>query len=255
MHKRYLFATAAAILCAAPVHAQCLIGCGGGTIPVEDIGTTLDGDNNAYTAIATTDMDTNLLPAILNIEQDNILQGLAGGFDSSQTLSGDLEQQVSSAGGMPLIIEELQQYPVYWPGYSQVNYVQNPKPGSPEADMNTILGTLWGALNAGADQQASQQVEAERMTELEAENAGAEGNLQALEVANEIALFNGQEEIKSRNATNGQLNALLLAQSHVRNKEAMSELEGLAISTELTQYDATNNPPGPDPQIPYQGTE
>jgi hypothetical protein len=255
MWKPYLFIIAALTLSAGPARAQCLIACGGGTIPVEDVGTIVDGDNNAYTAIATTDMDTNLLPAILLIEQQNVLQGMAGGFDASQTLSGDLEQQVDSTGGMPLIIENLQQYPVYWPGYSQVNYVQNPKPGSPEADMNTILGTLWGALNARADQQASQEVEAERMTELEAENAGAEGNLQALEVANEIALFNGQEEIKSRNALNGQLNALLLAQSHVRNKEAMSELEGLAIGTELTQFDATNNPPGPDPQIPYQGTE
>jgi hypothetical protein len=244
MRKRYLFAVAAVLLFAASAHAQCLIGCGGGEIPVEDIGTIADGDNNAYTAIATTDIDTNLLPAVLAIEQENILPGMAGGFDASQTLSGDLEQQVSSAGGMPLIIENLQQYPMYWPGYSNASYVQNPPPGSPEANMATTLGTLWGALNAGADQQASQEAESERMTVLEGENAGAEGNLQALEVANEIALFNGQEEIKSRNATNGQLNALLITESNRENKEAQGELESLAIATQNTDWQ--------DPELPNE---
>ena len=117
--------------------------------------------------------------------------------------------------------------------------------------MATTLGTLQGALNAGADQQASQTAEAARMTKLESENASAVGNLQALEVANEIALFNGQEEIKSRNAINGQLNALLVAESNRQNKQALDDLEGLGIASEVTEFDATNEPPGPDPQIPY----
>ncbi len=139
---------------------------------------------------ATGDMDTVQLPAILDqataiaqAEQQELEPGLAGGLDTGLALSGDLEQQVSSVGGMPLITEDLQQYPTYWPGYSNASYTRQapPQPGSPEADMATTLGTLQGALQAGADQQNSQAHEAARLSELESEAGQAIGNLQVSE--------------------------------------------------------------------------
>ncbi len=245
--RSYLFAAAAVILSASPALAQCFIGCGGGPIPVTD---ALVEQNTTQMAASEADID-NQVQTIAGIEQQNILPGLAGGFDWSQTLQGDLEQQVDSAGGMALTQPDLANYGTDWPGYMIASYNQSLTPGSPEGDMATTLGTLQGALEAGADQQTSQVAEAARTAQLEANIAAASGNLQMLETIGEIDLFNGQEEIKQRNATNGQLNALLVTESNRENKEALDDLEGLAIATEVTQFDATNEPPGPDPQIPY----
>jgi hypothetical protein len=217
MRMHYLFAAAAAILSASPALAQCFIGCGGGPIPVTDAVTE---QNTGAIAASTADID-NQAQIIAGVEEQNIEPGLAGGFD--------------------------------WSRYTNASYNQSPMPGSPERNMATTLGTLQGALEAGADQQQSQAAEAARTAQLEANIAAAAGNLQMLEAIGEIDLFNGQEEIKQRNATNGQLNALLVTQSNRENKEAQDQLEGLGIATEVTEYDATNEPPGPDPQIPYQG--
>jgi hypothetical protein len=249
MRMHYLFAAAAVILSASPALAQCFIGCGGGPIPVTDAVTE---QNTGAIAASTADID-NQAQIIAGVEEQNIEPGLAGGFDWSQTLQGDLEQQVDSAGGMALTQPGLVNYTTDWPGYTNASYNQSPMPGSPEGNMATTLGTLQGALEAGADQQQSQAAEAARTAQLEANIAAAAGNLQMLEAIGEIDLFNGQEEIKQRNATNGQLNALLVTQSNRENKEAQDQLEGLGIATEVTEYDATNEPPGPDPQIPYQG--
>jgi len=178
--------------------------------------------------------------SIAQYEQQELLPGMAGGFDVSQALTGDLEQQVSSAGGMPLVTGSISQYPTYWPGYANASYNQAPAPGSPEGDMATTLGTLQGALQAGADQQTSQQQETARLSALEASAGAATGNLQVQEVGNEIALFNAQQEMKQRNAANAQLNALAVAESNRQNQEAQDQLESLAIAGEQTNWDATN---------------
>ncbi|MBV8360532.1 MAG: hypothetical protein JO189_21745 [Deltaproteobacteria bacterium] len=251
MRKHYLFVLAAQILCAAPVHAQCLIGCGSGPIPVAD---EVTEENTSSIAASIDDIDSNELPEIVSIEQENILPGMADGFDWSQTLQGDLEQQVDSAGGMALTQPDLANYTTNWPGYTNASYDQNPPPGSPEGNMATILGTLQGALEAGADQQQSQTAEAARMAQLEANIAAAVGNLQMLEVIGEIDLFNGQEEIKSRNSINGQLNALLVAESNRQSQKAQDDLESIAIAGEQTDWDLTNgNMQEQDPQIPDAG--
>ena len=92
------------------------------------------------------------------------------------------------------------------------------------------------------------------MTRLEGENASASGNLQALEVANEIALFNGQKEIKSRNAINGQLNALLVAESNRQNQEAQDQLESLAVGSS-SQYEWDLSDQSSEPIMPGALTE
>lgn len=179
---------------------------------------------------------------ILADEDQELLPGLAGGFDVSQALSGDLEQQVSSAGGMPLIIQNLTQFPQYWPGYGNASYVQNPQPGSPEANMAVALGTLQGALNAGADQQASQATENQRLQDLENAAGAAIGNLQVEEVGNEIALFQAQQDMKLRNALNGTLNAQLIVQSNRESEKAQNQLEAMGIAGEHADWDLTNEP-------------
>jgi hypothetical protein len=241
---------------AASVHAQPFGGgCGapgiGGGCNVYDDGST-PGDEITSTANSATDID-NQAQTIAGIEQQNIRPGEAGGFDWAQTLQGDLEQQVSSAGGMPLVTGAISAYSTYWPGYSNAGYLQGPPPpGSPEANTSTTLGTLQGALQAGADQQQSQQAEATRMENLENEAGNASGNLQVQEVSNEITLFNAQEEMKQRNATNGTLNALLIAESNRQNQKAQDDLESMAVAGASVPWSFANNPNPPEPRLPTE---
>src|SRR5690349_21567589 len=194
--RKYLAIATIMALCATSAHAQCFLGCGPGTgADVYDggdnIGITGDdkiadiANSAANIDASTADID-NQAQTIAGIEQQNIQPGEAGGLDWSQTLQGDLEQQVSSAGGMPLVTGSISAYSSYWPGYSNAGYLQGPPPpGSPEANMATTLGTLQGALQAGADQQRSQSAEATRMEDLENKAGNASGNLQVQEVSNE----------------------------------------------------------------------
>jgi hypothetical protein len=179
--------------------------------------------------------------------------GVAGGFDPNLELAGDLEQEVSGAGGLPLMVAALNQYTTFWPGYSDASYNQSPAPGSPEGNMATTLGTLQGALIAGANQQATQPAELQRLEQLELENATAAGVLQALEVGNEIGMFASEQDMKLRNATNAQLNALVVAESNRQNREAQDDLESLAVASS-TQYDwdLSDQTPEPTIQIPTE---
>ena len=231
---------------AAPAFAQLPFPGGGGNI----CGLLPDVDPADGGPCYVQDTAQDNIAEIMADEDQELLPGLAGGFDASQALSGDLEQQVSSAGGMPLIIGNLQQYPQYWPGYTNASYVQNPAPGSPEADSMLAQGTLWGALNAGANQQQSQQAENQRLVNLEGDAAAAFGNLQVQEVGNEIALFQAQQDMKLRNAINGDLNAMLVVESNRVNKEAQDNLTSIAVAGDMTKFDPTLNPPPPDPQLP-----
>jgi hypothetical protein len=171
------------------------------------------------------------------IARSVITGGVAGGFDPTMALAPDLQQQVSSAGGLALDNAAVStQYPTLWPGYGNASYNQNPPPGSPEGDMATTLGTLQGTLQAGADQQNSQGDELARLEALEAENSVAAGILQVLEISNDIALFVGEQDMKLRNASNAQLNALVVAESNRQNKEAQNELLSMAVGASV-QYD------------------
>jgi hypothetical protein len=169
--------------------------------------------------------------------------GLAGGFDPNLALAPDLQQQVSSSGGLPLENNAIStQYTNLWPGYTNANYNQNPAYGSPEADMAITLGTLEGSLQAAANQQASQTDELNRLEALETESAAATGLLQILEVNNEAELFAAEQDMKLRNAINSQLNALNVVESNRQNQEAQDQMGSLAIASEHAAWDATNDP-------------
>jgi hypothetical protein len=204
----------------------------GGGIPVSD---------------AATEMNTYIIAVSV------ATGGMYGGFDATMALATDLQQQVSSAGGLPLDTEIPGAYPTLWPGYGNAGYNQAPQPGSPEGDMATTLGTLQGTLQAGADQQNSQRDELIRLQLLESENAAAAGVLQALEVGNEISIFASEQDMKLRNATNAQLNALVVAESNRQNRQAQDELESLAIVGQHSDWNlgdgALNEQ---DPQIPNE---
>jgi len=119
--------------------------------------------------------------------------------------------------------------------------------------MATTLGTLQGTLQAGADQQNSQADELARLEGLEAENAAATGVLQVLEVSNEVALFEGEQEMKLRNATNAQLNGLVVVESNRQNKEARDQLESLAVASGQSSGplpDISNDFNPPEPYVP-----
>ena len=119
--------------------------------------------------------------------------------------------------------------------------------------MATTLGTLQGPLQAGAEQQNSQPAEIARLQMLETENAAAAGVLQALEVGNEIGIFASEQDLKLRNATNAQLNALVVAESNRQNKQVQDELESLAIVGQYSDWNlGDGNMQEQDPQIPNQ---
>jgi hypothetical protein len=218
----------------------------GGSIPMSAVGTMPAGPGIPVSDAAT-EMNTYIIAISVAIG------GMYGGFDPTMALATDLQQQVSSAGGLPLDNEILADYPTLFPGYSDASYNQAPEPGSPEGDMATTLGTLQGTLQAAADQQNSQNAELARLQMLEAENAAAAGVLQALEVSNEISLFASEQNMKLRNATNAQFNALVVAESNRQNKQAQDELESLAIVGQHSDWNlGDGNMQEQDPQIPNQ---
>lgn len=177
--------------------------------------------------------------------------GGAGGFDPNMALAPDLQQQVSSAGGLPLDVEALAAFDTLWPGYSNASYNQNPAQGSPEGDMGTTLGTFKGTLEAGADQQNSQIHELTRLQQLEIANALALDPVTAIQVGNEIALLESQLDMKGRNATNALLNALVVGESNRQNKQAQGELESLAIVGQHSDWNLGDGAMDEqDPQFP-----
>jgi hypothetical protein len=169
--------------------------------------------------------------------------GMSGGFDPNLALAPDLQQQVSSTDGLPLDNGAIQgRYPTLWPGYSNASYGQSYADGSPEGNMLTTLGTLQGTLQASADQQDSQAAELNRLEALETENADATGIFQLLQIGNEAAYFVAELEMKLRNSTNAQLNALVVAESNRQNKQAQDELLSLGVMTLIAQWDLTQSP-------------
>jgi hypothetical protein len=202
-------------------HALTPLASGPGT-PVDDLATNVNTDITATSVTA---------------------GGMAGGFDPNLALAPDLQQQVSSTDGLPLDNGAISgRYPTLWPGYSNASYGQSYADGSPEGNMLTTLGTLQGTLQASADQQNSQTAEINRLEALETENADATGLFQLLEIGNEAAIFVTEEEMKLRNSTNAQLNALVVAESNRQNKRAQDELLSLGVMTQIAHWDLTQSP-------------
>jgi hypothetical protein len=219
----------------------------GGSIPVGALGAMPAGGGIPVSDTATEANTYNIAISVAT-------GGMYGGFDPSLELQGDLEQLVSSNNGLPLDNAAIsRQYGTLWPGYSNASYNQSFARGSPEGDMQTTLETFEGALQGAADQQKSQGDELARLQRLEAENAAAVGVLQALEVSNEIDIFGNELEMKLRNSTNAQLNALVIAESNRQNKEAQGELESLTVAGENIPWDFTNNPDPSEPALPPGG--
>jgi hypothetical protein len=243
--KTYLFIVGAVLLAASPALAQFP----GITLP--------GGEPGAGTLTPLPPVPWDSPPGAVNdfVTENNsdvsatseTQNGMTGGFDPALELQGDLEQEVASALGLPLEIDPIaMQYGILWPGYANATYNQTYAPGSPEGDWRTVLGTEKGALEAGANQQATQPAELARLQALEAENAAATGVLQVLEVSNEVALFEGEQEMKLRNATNAQLNAINVAESNRQNQEAQDDLESLAVASSVKyDWDLTDQPEEP----------
>jgi len=241
---KFLFIAAAAVLLSvSPVLAQSILG---GSIPMSALGAMPSGPGFPVSDAAT-QMNTYIIAISV------ATGGVAGGFDPNLELAGDLEQEVSGAGGLPLMVAALNQYTTFWPGFANASYNQSPTPGSPEGNTAVTLGTLQGALVAGANQQATQPAELQRLEQLELENATAAGVLQALEVGNEIGIFASEQDMKLRNATNAQLNALMVAESNRQNQKAQDELESLAIVGQHSDWNLGDGAMNEqDPQIPNE---
>ena len=109
-----------------------------------------------------------------------------------------------------------------------------PDPGTGISRRGTrqLLSVLQGALIAGANQQANTARRASTFRTVlpQLENGTAAGVLQALEVGNEVGIFASEQDMKLRNATNAQLNALVVAESNRQTRKPRTNWRASRLS-------------------------
>jgi hypothetical protein len=225
--------TIAALCCsiAAPVYAQ-LPGGGCGDDPL-----TPCYVSDPPVEQATDDMDTVQLPAIL---QALTTGGDAGVWQSNEEFLDSLgiliQQQLGLSYSEPQLIELFEQL---YPGYS----TQQPAP-VPQDSVQTNLNTLNGTLQDARAQSWNWPKEQDSLTELEADNAGAGGPLQAEQTGNEIALLSVQQQQMIRQLIMALLNSYNVNSATVMQQQTASQLSAMAIIGAPPQVVALA-PPGP----------
>src|SRR6202051_5278657 len=130
--------------------------------------------------------------AVTNLAQQlqymvkNTTGGGAGLRQSNQNLLTNLGGLISEQQGLSYTFQGLaQQFQQLYPGY---NVTSTPGAQSPQASVDTTLNTLNGALQSAQSQAQNFQSEQAALQMLETKNQTAVGNLQAVQVSNEIAL-------------------------------------------------------------------
>jgi type IV secretion system protein TrbJ len=116
----------------------------------------------------------------------NTTGGGAGIWQSDEGLLTNLGDLINEQEGLSYSVHELtQQFQQLYPGF---NTVTTAGVQSPQATMETTLNTLNGALASAQAQAQDFQAEQATLQSLELKNQTAIGNLQAVQVSNEIAL-------------------------------------------------------------------
>ncbi len=122
----------------------------------------------------------------------NTKGGGAGFWQSNQGLLTNLGNIVSQQDGLAYTLSDLsQEFQQLFPGYQ---VMPSGNVASLQAHgFTTTLNTLNGILQTAGAQAANFQVEQATLAALEAQNQGAVGRLQAIQVGNEIALQQVQQ--------------------------------------------------------------
>ncbi len=115
----------------------------------------------------------------------NTTGGGAGIWKSNQSLLDNLGGLISEQEGLSYSIDGLaQQFQQLYPGYKVTT---TPGAQSPQASVDTTLNTLNGALQSAQNQAQNFAAEQTTVESLEFKNQTAIGNLQAVQVSNEIS--------------------------------------------------------------------
>ena len=202
-----------------PAHAQF----GGGTVTVFDPSMfarqlrQLEQETAAVTNLA-----EQLKYVIMNTTG-----GGAGIWASNQSLLDNLGGLISEQEGLSYTFTGLaQQFQPLYPGY---NVTSTRGAESPQASVDTTLNTLNGALQSAQDQARNFAAEQTTLGNLELKNQTAIGNLQAVQVGNEIALAEVQQVQMLRQLVMALMNSQNTAAANQLNRQTESQLGALAI--------------------------
>ena len=193
---------------------------------------------------ATTDMDTNEIPQL--IEQNaTIAQSLTEGGDSGvwqpdeqflDSLGTLIQAQLGLSYSDPQLIQIFEQL---YPGYN----TQQPAP-TPQDSVNTNLNTLNGTLQDAQAQSQHWPDEQTQMIDLEADNAGVSGQLQAAQTGNEIALLSVSQQREIRQLIMALLNSYNVNSATQVQQQTASQLSAMAIIGAPPQLIAEAPPTG-----------
>jgi P-type conjugative transfer protein TrbJ len=157
----------------------------------------------------------------------NTTGGGAGIWASNQSLLDNLGGLISEQEGLSYTFSGLaQQFQQLYPGYDVTSM---PGAQSPQASIDTTLNTLNGALQSAQDQARNFAAEQTTLGNLEFKNQTAIGNLQAVQVGNEIALAQVQQVQMLRQLVMALMNSQNTAAANQLNRQTQSQLGALAI--------------------------
>jgi P-type conjugative transfer protein TrbJ len=150
----------------------------------------------------------------------NTTGGYAGVWQSSQSMLDELGGIIQQQGGLSYTLGNLQsQFQQQFPGY-----VVSQNPDQQEAkNIATTLNTLNGTLAAAQAQAQNFANEQAQFGELEGMNKTAAGNLQAIEVGNEIALQQVQQIQMLRQLVVAMINAQNVVAANAVNRQAAED--------------------------------
>jgi type IV secretion system protein TrbJ len=150
----------------------------------------------------------------------NTTGGYAGVWQSSQSLLDELGGIIQQQGGLSYTFSNLQsQFQQQFPGYTVPS-----NPDQQEArNIATTLNTLNGTLAAAQSQAQNFANEQAQLAELEGMNKTAAGNLQAIQVGNEIALQQVQQIQMLRQLVVATINAQNVVAANAVNRQAAED--------------------------------
>jgi P-type conjugative transfer protein TrbJ len=128
---------------------------------------------------------------IADLAAQNTTMGDSGLWQSQLGFLNGLASTMGQSGGLCYASPDAaQQFKAYFPGAA-------PPPVNAAQHMQQLaaltLGTLGGALGVGQQQASHFQYEDQQLASLEAKNAGVSGQLQTIQVTNEILLAQAQQ--------------------------------------------------------------
>jgi P-type conjugative transfer protein TrbJ len=171
--------------------------------------------------------------AVTNLAQQlqymvkNTTGGGAGIWQSNQNLLSNLGGLISEQQGLSYTFQGLAgQFQQLYPGY---NVTSTSGAQSPQASVDTTLNTLNGALQSAQAQAQDFQGEEAALQGLETKNQTAIGNLQAVQVSNEIGMAQVQQIQLLRQLVMAAMNSQNTNAANQINSQTQSQLAAMAF--------------------------